>query len=54
MHKPTLDVPGETIKHSEKENYFGDFINNDEKVYATIVERLAKGYGIVANIMALI
>ena len=51
---PTLEVQGEPMKSSEKEKYLGDFINRDGKQHATIVDRLAKGYGIVANIIALV
>jgi hypothetical protein len=42
------------MKCSEKEKYLGDFINKDGKQHATIVDRISKGYGIVANIIALI
>ena len=36
------------------EKYLGDIIHKDGKQHATFVERLAKGYGIVANILALL
>ena len=51
---PTLEVQGEPMKCSEKEKYLGDFINKDGKQHATIVDRISKGYGIVANIITLI
>ena len=42
------------MKNSDQEKYLGDFINKDGKQHATIVERISKGYGIVANILPLI
>ena len=40
------------MKCSEKEKYLGEIVKKDGKQHATIVERLSKGYGIVANIIA--
>ena len=51
---PTLDVQGEPMKCSAKEKYLGEFITKDGKQHTTIVDRIAKGYGIVANIIALV
>ena len=43
-----------TIKTVEHEKYLGDIIHKNGKSHATIVERISKGYGIVANIRALL
>ena len=44
---------GEIMKNHEKQKYLGDIIHSNGKQRATIVERLSWGYGIVANIRAL-
>ena len=44
---------GEIMKNHEKHKYLGDIIHSNGKQHATIVERLSGGYGIVANIRAL-
>ena len=49
-----MSKQGEPMKCSEKEMSLGDIINKDEKQHAAIVDRISKGYGIVANIIALI
>ena len=41
------------MKNHEKHKYLGDIIHSNGKQHATIVERLSGGYGIVANIRAL-
>ena len=51
---PELLVQNEPMNNSDMEKYLGDIIYKDGKQHATIVERLAKGYGIVANILALL
>ena len=38
------------ISHVEK--YLAEITNKDGKQYATIVEQISKGYGIVAHILA--
>ena len=42
------------MKNSDKEKYLGDQISKSGKVKETIDERVAKGYGIVAEILALL
>ena len=49
---PKLLVQNELTKNSDMEKYLGDIIHKDGKRHATIVKRLAKGYGIVANLFA--
>ena len=51
---PDLLVNNESMKNSDREKYLGDIIHKDGKQHATIVERISKGYGIVANILALL
>ena len=51
---PKLLVQNEPMRNSDKEKYLGESIHKDGKQHATIVERLAKGYGIVANILTLL
>ena len=49
-----LLVQNELMKNSDMEKYFGDIIHKDGKQHTTIVEILTKGYGIVANTLALL
>ena len=42
------------MKMQEKEKYLGDIVHSNGKQHATIVERLSEGYGILANIKALL
>ena len=42
------------MKNSDKEKYLGDQISRSGKVKETIDERVAKGYGIQAEILALL
>jgi hypothetical protein len=51
---PELFAQKEHMKNSDQEKYLGDLVNKDGKQHATVVERISKGYGIVANILALI
>ena len=51
---PELFAQKEHMKNSYQEKYLGDLMNKDGKQHATVVERISKGYGIVANILALI
>ena len=51
---PDLKVQGDVMKNSEQEKYLGYQIHQNGKQHATIVDRLFKAYGILANIFALI
>ena len=51
---PQLMVNDKNMKPVNFETYLGDIIHRNTKQHATIVERKAKGYGIVANILALV
>jgi hypothetical protein len=51
---PELFAQGEIMKNHEKQKYLGDIIHSNGKQHATIVERLSEGYGILANIRALL
>ena len=51
---PDLKVQGDVMKNSDQEKYLGDQIHQNGKQHATIVDRLLKAYGILANILALI
>ena len=51
---PDLKVHDVKMKNSDKEKYLGDQISRSGKVKETIDERVAKGYGIVAEILALL
>ena len=42
------------MKSAEKERYLGDIVNKNAKPHTNIIERISKGYGIVANILGLI
>jgi hypothetical protein len=42
------------MKQSEQEKYLGDMINQNGKQHATIIDRISKGYGILANITAIL
>ena len=48
-----LTVNGEKMEDSDKEKYLGDVINKNASSHATVVERVSKGYGILANIRAI-
>ena len=50
---PDIMVQGGLLKDSDKEKYFGDKIHK-KKQHETIVERLLKANGILANILAVI
>ena len=49
-----LFVHGNIMRSSTQEKYLGDLINHTGKPHATVMERKAKGYGIVAEIMTLL
>ena len=51
---PELKVHDDTMENSSKEKYLGDFISSNSTTKATINERKAKGYAIVAEIMAIL
>ena len=47
-------VHGDVMKQSTKETYLGDVIDQSGKIKQNIEKRKSKGYGIIANIMAII
>ena len=51
---PQLLAQNNKMKHSEQEKYLGDIIHQNGRQHATIVERISKGYGILANITAIL
>ena len=51
---PNLKVHNSDMKSSEKEHYLGDIVNENAKPHTNIIDRISKGYGIVANILGLI
>ena len=51
---PQLKVHEENMKDSTQEKYLGDLINSSGKVKKTVEERVAKGYGIVSEILAML
>jgi hypothetical protein len=51
---PKLLIHKDIMKDSEHEKYLGELIHQNGKQHATLVDRLAKGYGIISNIIALI
>ena len=42
------------MNNSDQEKYLGDLVNKFGKIKATIEERVAKGYGIISDIKALL
>ena len=51
---PDLKVHNMKMKNSNKEKYLGDYIDKSGKVKQTIEHRVAKGNGIVAEILAIV
>ena len=51
---PKLLIQKDIMKDSVHEKYLGEVIHQNGKQHATLVDRLAKGYGIISNIIALI
>ena len=51
---PQLLVQKNNMKQSEQEKYLGDIIHQNGKQHATIIDRISKGYGILANITAIL
>ena len=51
---PNLKVHNNEMKKVDKDKYLGDVIRKNGKQSATIVEGIAKGHGIITNILALI
>ena len=51
---PDLKVHDTIMKNSEKEKYLGDQLSMSGKAKVTIEERVAKGFGIVSEISALV
>merc|ERR1719319_1363010 len=47
-------VKGNTMKTSDKEKYLGDYVTNAANAKETIKERKKKGYGILAEISAIL
>ena len=54
QHCPGLKVQAKHMKQSSQEKYLGDIINKSGKTKHNIEARKAKGYGIVANILAIL
>ena len=42
------------MNNSNKEKYLGDILDNTGKVKATIADRVAKGYGVISEIRAIL
>ena len=53
-HGPELKIHNEKMNESKKEKYLGDYITSSGKNDATIEDRKNKGYGIVAEILAIL
>ena len=51
---PVLKVHGDNMQQSNQEKYLGDIIDKSGKNKQNIEKRKAKGYGIVADILAII
>ena len=51
---PDLEVHGQKMEMSEKSKYLGDILTNKGDNKANIEERKNKGYGIVAEILAIL
>ena len=51
---PELKVHSTKMKDSNQAKYLGDWLNTSGKVKQTIEERVSKGYGIVAEIIAML
>ena len=51
---PELKVHDMKMKNSEKEKYLGDQLSSSSKIKETIDERVAKGYGVVYEILAIL
>ena len=51
---PELKVHEMKMKNSEKEKYLGDQLSSSAKIKETIDERVAKGYGVVSEILAIL
>ena len=49
-----LKVHGKDMKHSDQEKYLGDIVHKSGKSKQNIEARKAKGYGLVANILAIV
>ena len=49
-----MKIHEEKMKESSQEKYLGDLINNTGKVKKTVEERVAKGYGIISEILAML
>ena len=51
---PNLKVHSDEMEQSNREKYLGDIVDKTGKVRPNIEARIAKGYGIVTNILAIV
>ena len=51
---PNLGIQGKETRSSDSEKYLGDILTNKCDPHSTIIERIAKGYGILSNIRAIL
>ena len=51
---PELGIHGKTMKNSDTERYLGEIIHKSGKPHLNLIDRISKGYGIVANILGII
>ena len=51
---PQLFFQCQEMKQSDQRKYLGDMLHQNGKQYASIVDRISKGYGILANITAIL
>ena len=51
---PSLNIHGEKMNVSNKEKYLGDILTNDGKIQATVDDRLAKGQGLIKQILTIL
>ena len=51
---PDLKIHDDKMKDSTEEKYLGDLINTTGNIKATVADRIARGYGIISEIRAII
>ena len=51
---PELKIHASKMKDSTQEKYLGDIVNTTGNVKETVADRIAKGYGIVSEIRAIL
>ena len=51
---PELNIHGEKMKNSNQEKYLGDLVDKSGSIKPTIQDRIAKGYGILSEIKAIL